>query len=313
LLLLDPPALRLSKVGLFKVRGIGGNKNNMSEYYVPQTIENPALLKDIQQYFFKSFNTHEVEKVARDFSREMTVLCDRIELIEKLLKIRDMLSKKRKYVNPTFSKINIDGTDVIEISRDEHIYLEGIELNGFTYDLDALCQYLLLTMIDTIMGKIDYINFTEWISLNQKQEKYSFEELQSLQQKYDEENGLRRNFIKAFTVHVSQKYRQELVDSFMVSKVGLGRIDPNDQEAWLKLTTENKFDRITKYLYDEVRCKFTHSSGRSFLPTQSVLSSKPIKKKVLVCLKKPENANLIGILREIVKELVYKKYINREI
>lgn len=285
----------------------------MSEYYVPQTIENPALLTDIQQYFFESLNKHAIEKVACDFPHEMTVLCDRIELIEKLLKIRDMLLKKRMYANPKFSQINVDGTDVIEISREEHIHLEGIELNGFTYDLDALCQYLLLTMIDTIMGKTDNINFTKWISLNQKQENYSFEELQSLQQKYDGENGLRRNFIKAFTVHASQKNRQELVDSFMVSKVGLGRIDPNDQEAWVKLTSENKLNRITKYLYDEVRCKFTHSSGRSFLPTQSVLSSKPIKKKVLVCLKKPENANLIGILRKIVKELVYKKYIKKEI
>ena len=285
----------------------------MNNFWGPRLIKNPNLENDLRTYFFQDCNDESIKNIIKQYKQEVEIICDRFEFINHLLKLNEIFIEKRTYSSTTFSKVS-NNKPILEISRNENIIWSGIELNGINYDIEALCQYLLLTIIDTIMGGIKYINFTTWLkNHNINQNKYSLCDLDALQKKYDEEHGLRRNFIKAFSDHLSEKIRNRIIKTFIVSKIDQGNIKSSDYSEWQEKSDDKKYICIVKYLYDRIRCRYTHSCSRTLLSDCPINIMMSTKEKVLISTVAPKDDNLIKILMDVIRELMIEKYVNKNI
>lgn len=283
------------------------------KYWAPQVVENPELIEDLEKFFFGKIKKSKIESVVNSHKHKLAIICDRYEFVNHLLNLRSIFDAKKQYKNGKMASVVINGTSVLKITREEEIILDSVNFNGITYDIDSLCQYLLLTLIDTIMGKIEYENFVSWLTKNESKKSYSIDELKNLQNTYDDENGLRKNFRKAFNLGVSPQSKKRIIDTFLVAKADLGVINESDLGEWNGLDDNTKYDRIVKYFYDSIRCMYTHNSTRTFLSNTDIGSRQPTKKKILIAKKDPKKDNLIQILQTIVQELIVSKFIEKSI
>jgi hypothetical protein len=285
----------------------------MNKVWCPRQIENTEIIDDLRDYFFNDYSLDRIQEIYKDNITELSIICDRYEFILKLQNFKLICIKNRKFVKPKLENIVINGTEAIQISQSEKITLDDHEFNGITYDIDALSQYLLLTIIDTIMGQIDYKDFLTWLIETDDKSNYTKDEIVKLYKKYNENNGLRRNFISAFQDHVSEELKTKITESFMLGKIGLGVIDEQSLNNWQLLSYNDRYIKIVKYLYDEIRCKYTHSCSRTFLSDFDIVFSVPTTRKVLISFIDPTNINLISILRLVIQELVVEKYEKKKI
>jgi hypothetical protein len=163
------------------------------------------------------------------------------------------------------------------------------------------------------MGKIEYQNFAEWLKKNHNKNNYDIEELVALQKLYDEENGLRKNFIRAFLDQLSPILKKRITNTFVIAKADCGEINRTEFNEWCSLDENKKYVKIVKFLYDQIRCRYTHSATRSFLADTPIVFCKSTKKKTLVSIVDPKTDNLVNILFDVVKELMIKKYVKNTI
>ena len=231
--------------------------------------------------------------------RKLAVIADRYEFIKKLQDLKEIFVKKRKLSDAELSWIEVDGQKLIKVSQSETIQLEGKEFNGITFDIDALVQYLLLTCIDTILGQEPYLTFPGWLRKNNFVGDVNIDEISKLWESYCDDNGLRKLFLKGFN-SLSDNLKKKFVSTFMLVKLDNGKLNPQSLQQWQELEEEAKFKKLSRFLYDNVRCKYTHESSRHFLPYKKIASRKATKKAVLVSCVNPTDENLINLLERTV-------------
>lgn len=277
----------------------------MTEFYGHHKITNPNWKEDAKYYFFNSIPDSNIEEKLIKNEKFISLICNRYELILKLLDLKEIFETKQTFVEHWENNKDFDA---IEVIRDSKLSFEGKEFNGIPWDLEALCQYLLLTIIDTITGEIDHKNFTKWLFEKSDRKSYTKEGLLKYQEEYDNENGLRKNFIRAFSI-LSKDLKSRIINTFCIAEIDLGRINTETYEEWEKLNEDEKYIKLVKYFYDDIRCKYTHSATRTFLNCVNINVCYPSNKKVLINTVSPEKDSLILILQDVVKELMIKKVI----
>ena len=280
----------------------------MKEFWSTNIVKNPFLNRDLKTYFFYDEDDSFIDKLVEDNLKSLTILCDRYEFILNLLKIKELLLKNRKNSISIIKEIDVNGEKVIEVTPDESITFQGYEFNAINFDIDALCQYLLLTMIDTVMGNSKYVKFVEWLNHNKKQRTYEYNELKELQDEYYEDNGLGKNFMRAFNNYLSKETRQRILNTFIIAKNDLGRINDVSLQNWNNLDDNKKFKKIITYFYDQIRCNYTHNCGRNFLNNRKVENCFQSKKEKLINIISPQKDNILEILKDSVKEIVINKF-----
>lgn len=283
-----------------------------NKYWGPSQISNPSLKQDLKNYFFSDATDDEIENLLSTYPNELEVICDRYEFIIKLLNFRNILDSKKKISHVNISPKEIAGRKIIEIVHNESVVLEGFEFNGVQYDIEALCQYLLLSLIDTIMGKSPYKTFKEWLSTEKENKSYSLEEILLFESEYQNIYGLSKNFKKAFSDYLPKTINDRLIKTFVISRLELGSINNKDMNEWGNYTDEQKIKKIADYLYSDIRCKYTHCCSRKFLNTMPIISSKPCNDKILLNKVDPAEDNLIFILQDLIKCLLQQKYIEKK-
>jgi len=164
---------------------------NSQDYWVPVDIssDNTSLAESLKSFFFKSSSEKEINQLIENYATDLNVICDRFEFVQKLQELKKLLKQHTTIQNGDFNNENINKTKVIVITHEEKTELEGVEFNGVQYDIDALCQYLLLTIIDKITSEEKHEKFVSWLLRNFSQNSYSIEELteyeKSIQMKQD--------------------------------------------------------------------------------------------------------------------------------
>ncbi len=279
----------------------------IGDYWAPQRIDNPELKSDLSKYFFTEKDSKQIDELLSKHKHQLTVICDRFEFIQKLMNFKKILIKYRKYEKPKSEEIILDGKKAFAITRIEHIDFEGFEFNGLTYDIDALAQYLQLTLIDTIMGSADYLHIVPWLKKQSSNKTFSIEELDAFHDKYIENNGLRKNFIKAFTI-ISDDLQKKISDTFLIAKLANNGIEQESYNYWIGLSERDKYLKIVRYLYDDIRCKYTHSSIRNFLSDTHIMGRQSTSFKVLISKVDPKKITLFDLLNEVIKELLISRY-----
>ena len=77
---------------------------------------------------------------------------------------------------------------------------------------------------------------------------------------------------------------------------------------WDGLTDDEKINKIAVYLYDDIRCKYTHTCSKTLLNFKKITTKQPTPNKILINKVSPEKDNLILILQAVIEELVHSKY-----
>ncbi len=280
----------------------------MDSFWVPVDVSNPLLLNDIKQFFFPSKDDSEIQQLIDSNYDALNVICNRYEFVQKLQDLKKLLKNHTSFQNVKIENKNIEGKKIIEFAYDEKTEIEGVEFNGVQYDIDALCQYLLLTIIDKLSGSDNYEPFVQWLSWQPSQVSYTLEELKEYSKQYAEENGLRKKFLKVFSDLISEDLKNRLLNTFIIAKSGLGTINEEDLNAWNSFSNDEQLKKISIYLYDEIRCKYTHVCSRTLLNFKKISTHKPTHKKILMNKISPEKDNLISILQDVVKELVVLQF-----
>lgn len=281
---------------------------SIDDFWVPTDVSNPHLLDDIKQFFFPSKNDCEIQQLIDNNYDALNVICNRYEFVQKLQDFKKILKQHTTIQNVKFENKIIEEKKCIEFALEEKTEIEGFEFNGVQYDIDALCQYLLLTLIDKLSGSDNYEPFVNWLSRQPSQVSYTLKELKEYGNRYAEENGLRKKFLKVFSNMISGDLKKRLLNTFIIAKSGLGTIDEEDLNAWNSLSNDERLKRISKYLYDEIRCKYTHVCSRTLLNFKKISTHKPTHKKILMNKISPEKDNLISILQDVVKDLVVLQF-----
>lgn len=283
---------------------------NSQDYWVPVdiSIDKISLAKSLKDFFFKSSSDKEINQLIENYATDLNVICDRFEFVQKLQELKKLLKQHTTIQNGYFDNENINKTKVIVITREEKTELEGVEFNGVQYDIDALCQYLLLTIIDKITSEEKHEQFVSWLLRNSSQTSYSIEELTEYEKKYSNETGLRKNFIRAFNSCISNTLKTRILNAFIIAKVDLCKVNEKDKDWWDGLTDDEKINKIAVYLYDDIRCKYTHTCSKTLLNFKKITTKRPTPNKILINKVSPEKDNLILILQAVIEELVRSKY-----
>ncbi|MBO7461872.1 MAG: hypothetical protein J6T96_04685 [Bacteroidales bacterium] len=276
---------------------------NEKKFWCPLDVKNPSLKEDLKEFFFKDASDDVIKQVIDKYGYDISVICDRYEFVCKLQDLQKILRKhnKRQYQR---------NGNILIIS--DSIEIDGYEFNGVPYDIDALCQYLLLTIVDKIItlpkdsGNRKFIPFVDWLFKFHEKSNYTKDELEAFGKEHYEEWGDRYNFKKIFSI-LSPNLKNKIINTFVLAKVDSQKINADSYEKWLNYKDEKRFTQIVKYFYDNIRCMYTHSCSRSFLSYQPIETS-PIsnaKGTVLLSQVKPNaNNNLIAILKEVIIELM---------
>lgn len=270
-------------------------------------------MTDLKIFFFPDLTEDEVKNlIAENGIKKLTVISDRFEFINKLEELKQIFLQKRILHSPNITWIEVNGERLLKFEQLESIELEGKEFNGITFDIDALIQYLLLTCIDTVLGREKYKSFPDWLDDNCKSESITISEVRHLHDQYMSEHGLRKMFLLGFDA-LSSDLKKQLTDTFLLVKLDNGKLNAKSYETWLKLEPDVKYKQLAKFLYDHVRCQYTHESSRHFLPYKNVTSRRATEKAILVSCVNPGELNLIELLKNVVIELTRMEFMVREV
>lgn len=282
--------------------------------YGPRSIFTEDIFQDIKNFFYRDEDTS-VEEIHHKFSlldknhqHKLIVLTERVEFVCHLNEFKKLLAENKQY-GPwrTYS----DGEDkVVEIP--EKIEFHRLEFNGVDHDIDAVSFYLLLTCIECIEGNPEYVEMANWFEENwdtlYKPGETPQACIKRIKEIYYERYGTRRNFKRAFTDRIPNSLKIRLVTNFALVKLENHELDESSWQSWQSLEEKQKLVKITNYLYDNVRNKFTHESHRSFFPDIPICLLPSSHDKVLIALVPPEYDNLLLLLQDLICILV-KKYL----
>lgn len=279
----------------------------MKDFKIPLYVANPAIKEDLKN--LNPILTDEMidTLLAGEEKIIFSGIVDRIEFIHKLGDLHEILVKRRTFYNPHLGTITIEGKDCLEMTRYEKIDFEGRDFNGFNYDIEALQLYLQTTIIEHIAGQIINDNktpydFLQWFIKNSNQEIYTKAEIATLYEKHKNITGTRRSFRSIF-YELSNDLKKRILENLVIAKIGLACVDKNSYEEWGNFSEQDKLKKIAEYLYDQIRCSYTHNMRRTFSSLRKITSSKPIDKKILII---KGNEDLFNILNSVIAEIFIK-------
>ncbi len=259
----------------------------MDNYWIPQLVTNPEIKTDIYS-LYPSLSDENIEQLLSidELNTLFTGIVDRIEFLNKLNSLYKIIISKRTFEDSKLTRIFIENQWCLEFTRLEKVNLEGYEFNGVNYDIEALRLYLQTTVIEHISSKIINSNnasydFLDWLKKNNDKETYSLDDIENKYKKHREITGVRRQFINGFNLF-SVELKDRFIEKLLVAKVDLGKMEASSLVRWEQNSSDQKLEKIAKYLYDEIRCSYTHNMIRTFSNSRKVTESKPIKRKLLV-------------------------------
>jgi len=270
--------------------------------YFPQTVITPHIDKDREKYINKDINKY-YNKLPEPIQKKVDLLTERLELIEHLERVVCIVKEKQTFKVDIYDDEKIGKT----VCKKTYALIIGDhDFAGFDNDIESLIFYLLLSTIDTIKGQPKQNEFKDvftWIKEDLKiwdKIKLLFN-TDSYAKKYKEEQGgLSKNFIAAFTDDITEQTKQNIIDSLIVVKVENGKIDPQNIQKWNNKNQEDKLKVIGNKLY-EIRCSFTHSSMRTFFPSVPQKFAYPVSDKKMLLSK---DKNILCLLKNVIKELI---------
>lgn len=227
----------------------------MESFYVQEAISTPPekLNNDINQYLFPDLSGSQIENLKiKPYWEKICHLAERLEFINILDAIRNEISNKHEYT--------IDKKESRIVQRYKCTCF-GVDCAGVHKDIEALIIYLLVTCIDTIMGKEKYISAFEW--LKTKGDLIKSNKLSDFEEEYIDEYGLRRNFLKAWQEFLPSELQKEWCESYSVVRVDQNRINEESLRNWRGLDLKKKIKKIADLFYT-IRSQDTHTSKRVF-------------------------------------------------
>lgn len=278
----------------------------MSDWLVAQKVSTPDILGDIKKYCGVLLTAKEFDALEITNRRKLILITERLELVEHLLVIHNAISTNTKIKRRVFKPVN-DNSESVEIESQLSCVLWGHDFAGANFDIEAIVFYLLLTCVDTIKGQPEFVSAFDWLcnpsnmSLLVNQDQQSLQkQLEDLQKKYGTDFGITRKFIEAFVDNLSDDLQQEIVESLAVVKVRDSKISQESMVAWNRRDVKGKLKKLGDRLYT-IRSSFTHTSLRTFLPTQPLETVSKITGEQLLC--KP-NVNLLDLLIRVIQCLI---------
>lgn len=270
------------------------------------------LLTDVEQKDINSFRA-KLEKNT-ELKAKVVFICGRFEFIALLQNLTSFFENKKKIeLGPSKP---IDDARV-QIDTIENISFNGLNFAGIDYDIEALVIYLLLTCVDAINGNKHHITYDQWIVKNIDSIYFDgisrdeiVQNIRCSKDRYYAEYGVGRNFKRAFISDMSEELRDKIVSNFALLKINASNIDPNSFQKWQSHSNDKKIKLLVNHFF-AIRNNYTHSSIRTFIPNTPIQNCFDSKNEVLIQLNNSK-VNLIGVLIEIIQNLVYNKLKNEE-
>lgn len=282
----------------------------MAKYWVPTSVENPNLRDDIKKFHRLADSDDKVDRLLNSSCKEeLETILSRLEFIDQLLFARKILDS-RKQIKSTYKTIQLYGQAYFVQTNLETIDIEGYNFAGATYDIEALCQYLLIGCIENLSTPIKKPSFTDWLKIKSplKTEIVIKDELAKLEEEYQQDTSISSQFRKTF-LDLSAPLKNRIVSTFLiVDKVEPQKIDEINISKWENRTEEEKIRKIATYLYSSIRCQYTHRASRTFLSEVPIEKSLGMNFDVLVLKVDPTSDNLISILKDVISELLVKNF-----
>jgi len=249
---------------------------------------------DITQFIYPGFTQDIFDTLESNERCKLTVLAERLEFIEHLTKVSELIVKHR-YEKTNRTSLP-DGR--IMVTETYSIMIDGHEFAGFDFDSDALSIYLLLTCIDTIKGQPGHLSAFAWLKRRCANE--SDFNWDMLSNEYKKEFGLSKRFKEAFINDCSPVLRTVIAENFAVAKIAAQNIKSESASAWMKRSVIDRVKCIASALYS-IRSSFTHASLRSFSPVVPVSNS--LDKIGPVLLQRLDGPPLRQVLTDVIKDL----------
>jgi|GEM_PF-3388009 len=236
----------------------------------PPNIRTPDLENDIIDFFCPEISIQDYrenyEPEDSNIKFKLQLVTERFEFINHLLALKELLEQNKKSKSLT---IKIERK---ELTINDDIEFHGREYNGVDYDIEALCFYLLLTCIDTIVG---------------------------------DRNKVGKNFKTAIT-QIPEELKNRVCSHFAIVEFQNDIFSDKIITEW-KNHESKQIDEFADYLY-YVRNNFTHNSLKSYIPRYPADRLKlDIKKKIPLSLVPLETDTLLKLIEDIVIDLVKKK------
>lgn len=271
-------------------------------WLAPKKISTPNLIEDIEKYLGKSISD-KYETLNQDLKNKITVLTERIEFVDHLFVFGEFVKRNSSIKNQTKVETIIDGKNATLIKRDFEFVLYKKDLAGANFDIEALIFYLLITCIDTLKGQPQYVDPFDWlkneidISNND-----ILGQLDSLKEKYKEDFGLSRRFKEAFTTDIDTEVQNALINNLISVKLNNSKINQDSLKAWDEKDKEGKLNKIANTLY-QIRSSYTHTSIRTFLPSQPLEFVPDLNGEHLLC---NSNVRFVDLMKKVIVSLTEK-------
>lgn len=276
------------------------------EWWAPKHVETPNILEDIKKYCGLSFTQEEIDSLPQGVQRKLRVLAERLEFIAHLMVLREFVERNQRS-NVDIATVVLDRQEFTQITKTYTFVLNGHDLAGVNFDIEALVFYLLLTVVDTVKGKENYIDPFEWLSQSNYLERFAGldeanlrAQLNVLRQEYLDNFSLTRGFVDAFVNDLPQATQQQFIKCVAVVKVANSGVKPESLKTWRSKTDEEKIKKIAKHLY-HIRSEFTHASMRTFFPAVSLSFNPALSGSNLLCRRE---CDLLGLMRQAVQEII---------
>lgn len=274
------------------------NKDKNTMWLAPKKIYTENIIEEIEKYLGKSISDN-YETLNTDLKDKIRVLTERIEFIEHLLVFAEFIKKNSKIKKRTVEELTNDKDSVL-VKIDYEFILLKKNLAGANFDIEALIFYLLVTCIDTLKGKPQYRNPFEWLTdkIDTKNEDIR-NQLKKLKEEYKNEFGLSHRFIEVFTKDIDTEVQNELINNLISVKLNDSKINKNSLKAWERSSDESKLRKIANTLYD-IRSSYTHTSIRTFLPSQPLKYVPNLNGEYLLCHKQ---ARFVDLMKKVIISL----------
>lgn len=271
-------------------------------WLAPKKISTPNLLDDIEKYLGKSIRD-KYETLDLDLKSKVRVLTERLEFIDHLFVFAEFVKRNSSIKNEITEDKLIDGKKVKITRQDFEFILYKKDLAGAGFDIEALIFYLLLTCIDTLKGQPIYVEPFDWLKNELDIDNNDIQEhLMVLKEKYKEEFGLSRRFKEAFTIDIDSEVQDDLINNLISVRIRNSKINQHSLDAWNKRDKVEKLNKIANTLY-QIRSSYTHTSIRTFLPSQLLETVPDLNGEHLLC---NNEIPFVSLMKKVIISLTEK-------
>jgi hypothetical protein len=245
---------------------------------------------------------------------KLRVIVDRIEFVQKLRYFKQFLEKRKSIPKKHDLGPITERKELHRVQCFEEILFDGEDFSGIDYDIEALCIYLLLTCVDTIVGKAKHKEQGDWLvetwsADNPKTDCIPIKFIKKSKENYFESWGTGRAFKRAFKQEISEELRQRLVSEFALLRLEDGKLDEDSKKEWDELGKDQRVKKLSDFLFN-VRNIYTHTSRRTFLPKVPIERLLATKDCVLVAFAfsdDPAKGDLVSLLLDVIEDLIKSK------